>query len=858
MPTPSEELENWFKERPSWLQDAARRLMEKGYLEDEDADELLRICGTEAGMEFDEETIPEPQPIPTGSFKEEDHTHKIEISSISNIVGVNALNPRTPLTIADGLTVIYGQNGSGKSGYTRLLKQVCGAKQTGQLHPNAFADLPASQSCKITYKYEEKDYELNWDISHGVHERLSAVELYDSECGYVYVTSENQLAYEPPILRIFTELSDTSDILSERFNELNKSLVSAKPILPIQYSLTESGKWYIRLTAETSEANIDEMCAWNEKNQQDLDALNTRLKSPDPSVQAAVVKRSNVQASRLLIGFRRWESLLNEDGCSKYLASKKDHIEKQKLSVDYAKSVFENSPLSGIGEDAWNKLWEQARQYSQQVSYKDEAFPNVDSDAVCVLCQQPLDEAAKNRLTNFEEFVKGELESETKTAKEVLDNIEDSLKSPPSEETIDSMIAGADIDNPLALIFQTLRENIVKNSEELLKVDTDSQFISGIDFTVLDELVTLIQNNDAIEAQLIEDAKADNRDEIQKEAKELEAKLWVSQQKAAAINEISLLKKEAKIASAKTLVNTSALTRKKTALTKELITEEYLQRFDNEIDALGAGRINVKLEKTSSDKGKVFFQITLEDNQLGLPVDSILSEGELRVISLAAFLADVKGHADNSTFIFDDPISSLDQDYEEKVAARLAELSKTRQVLVFTHRLSLMVLLEEALKKKGLTQNIIGLYKETWGSGEPGVPPIQAQNTRAAINTLIGKIPEGRNILDTQGSENYSWWAKMICGNIRITLEKVIEFDMMSDVVQRFRRPIITKDKIQNLAKISTPDCEYIDRLMTKYSRYEHSQPVEAPVQMPEPDELETDLTQLRDWRKEFSDRSVD
>jgi hypothetical protein len=288
-------------------------------------------------------------------------------------------------------------------------------------------------------------------------------------------------------------------------------------------------------------------------------------------------------------------------------------------------------------------------------------------------------------------------------------------------------------------------------------------------------------------------------------------------------------------------------------LVEQLIAAEYIERFNIEIQKLGAGRIKAKLEKTRSNKGRVLFQIKLEGNKLGISLDNVLSEGEFRIISLAAFLADVESHPYKSTFVFDDPISSLDQDYEEKVAARLVELSQTRQVLVFTHRLSLMALLDESLKKIGLTQEIIGLYKETSGTGNPGMPPIHAQKIKTAINILISKIPEGKKILEEQGSETYSWWAKSICSNTRITIEKVVEFDLLADVVQRFRRPINTQGKLYKVAKVTQEDCIYIDELMSKYSRYEHSQPNEVPVLPPEPDELETDLKKLKEWRDNFT-----
>jgi hypothetical protein len=85
----------------------------------------------------------------------------------------------------------------------------------------------------------------------------------------------------------------------------------------------------------------------------------------------------------------------------------------------------------------------------------------------------------------------------------------------------------------------------------------------------------------------------------------------------------------------------------------------------------------------------------------------------------------------------------------------------------------------------------------------------------------------------------------------------MIENDLLADVVQRFRRPINTVGKLHKVAKITSNDCVYIDTMMTKYSRYEHAQPGEAPIELPEPDELEKDLKGLKAWLDEFSGREV-
>ena len=535
-----------------------------------------------------------------------------------------------------------------------------------------------------------------------------------------------------------------------------------------------------------------------------------------------------------------------------YLASKKDYSVKQLAASEYAKNIFDSSPLSGIGEDAWNLLWEHARAYSEEAAYSDRIFPNVEDGAACVLCQQSLDEPAKKRLTDFEGFVKGELEIAAKTAKENLYKIEEGYKNTPEEELISSFSIASKLDDDMTIKVLALRKCIVQKSMALLDTKVDEEFSVKIDFSVLAELVALSEEMESSAKQLDEDGKNDKREDIKKELLELEARKWLTQQKTAIMDEVLLLRKRSKIDAAKTLVNTAVLTRKKSSLAEELVTAEYIQRFQDEIKSLGAGRIKVKLEKTKAGKGNVYFQIKLEGNDRGLSVEKILSEGEFRIISLAAFLADVEDHANKATFIFDDPISSLDQDYEEKVAERLAVLSKSRQVLVFTHRLSLMALLDEASKKEGLIPSTIGIYKESWGTGEPGLPPIHAQKTKAAVNTLLSKLPEGRKILEEQGHERYSWWAKGVCSNTRITIEKIIEFDLLADVVQRFRRPITTQGKLHKIAKVTAGDCEYIDELMTKFSRYEHSQPNEVPVLPPEPDELEADLNQLKKWRDDF------
>ena len=76
-----------------------------------------------------------------------------------------------------------------------------------------------------------------------------------------------------------------------------------------------------------------------------------------------------------------------------------------------------------------------------------------------------------------------------------------------------------------------------------------------------------------------------------------------------------------------------------------------------------------------------------------------------------------------------------------------------------------------------------------------------------------------------------------------------VEIELLADVIHRHRRMIITKDKLTILTDIVQEDCKLLDDMMTKYSRYEHAQSAEAPVELPLPDELSEDIANLKKWR---------
>jgi len=121
----------WSTDRPLWQRDALRRIVQKGKLDDSDIAELAALCLAEHGLVQPGGLVASPLeqkhlPAQPGA------TNSVTLSGMRNISGVNYLAPGQNLTFsALGLTIVYGANGSGKSGYARILKRICRTRNPG-------------------------------------------------------------------------------------------------------------------------------------------------------------------------------------------------------------------------------------------------------------------------------------------------------------------------------------------------------------------------------------------------------------------------------------------------------------------------------------------------------------------------------------------------------------------------------------------------------------------------------------------------------------------------------------------------------------------------------------------------------
>lgn len=846
------DLNKWVSERPQWLQIAATRLLQQSELTDNDVSELAKLCQQEADGKLSKTTCS----FPATAFSQ-GAAGSLRLCSISEIEGVNALAPKKPLEFGKGnITIVYGNNGAGKSGYVRLLKHVCGARVAGTLHRNVYKPNAAAQKACISFEQDGVPKTHTWS-GQGICDELTSVDIFDTSFGKVFVSSEDEVSYEPPVLSFFSSLILACEKVASALDIEANRHQSKKPNIPTDKKVTPEGIWYEAISAKTSTQDIDKHCSFGSADETEMQTLQQRLAEQAPAEKAKQLRKQKQHIDTLVQDAQKYLEQLSDESYRRIIAAKKKSILKKAAADTAAEKMFSGSELEGIGSDVWKELWEAARSYSLSAAYKEAEYPNVSDGSRCVLCHQTLTQEASERLISFENFVKGEMQKAATDAAKEYDTASQTIEALPTSETLKTRIDAAGIPQDVASQVTDFFAQLQARKDLLPGIDSEEAIPDPLlSPKWIEEANAQSKNLGELAAKYDEDAKSDNREEIKKKLNSLQTRKWLSEHRAAIDEEVTRLKLLNQIKAAKKSADTTALSRKKGELAEALITDAFVQRFKAELKALGASQVKVELVKSKVSKGRVLHKLQLRGaSQNGLA--DVLSEGENRIVSIAAFLADVTGKNNQAPFIFDDPISSLDQSYEEAVVQRLIELSKDKQVIVFTHRLSLLGTVRYFAEKKTIKPDVVSIRSADWGTGEPAPIPLSQNDIKTALNTLMNqRYQDAKKASENGEFEHAEILLKSICSDFRILVERSIENDLLCGIVQRFQRPVNTL-KLKEMAKLKDVDCNLLDSLMTKYSGFEHSQPTESPVELPKPDDLLADMTSLKTWREEYLKRAT-
>jgi len=394
-----------------WQRDAVRRLFQKQDLGSQDYDDLYAMLKSAHGL-------PDPQkrqPVPLAQEHLPAHTGSttpVILRDMRDLKHVNRIAPGQKLEFTPtGITVIYGGTGSGKSGYSRVLKRACRARDVSEtVHPDAFDPKAAANVPEAIFDVEVGGWakSLVWKRDIAPPHELSTIAVFDARCARAYLDTEQEVAYVPYGLDIVENLGQR--VLSELTQRLNTEVSRIDTdTMPFADLLgdTAVGTMIASLSPTTDSQKLTALATITGEETSRLADLDKALAESDPKSKAKALRLSAQRIDTLASRIEVAVNMVNDAALEKvkFLDNEAETAAQGEI-VAAANFRAGEQLLPGTGEQVWKNLFEEARRFSTQVAYPGKSFPNVDAGAQCLLCQQPLDKIAAGRMQRFEEFVK--------------------------------------------------------------------------------------------------------------------------------------------------------------------------------------------------------------------------------------------------------------------------------------------------------------------------------------------------------------------------------------------------------------------------------------------------------------------
>lgn len=852
-----QDIQNWFAQRALWQWRAFEHIFNNQPVDQQFIKELADQCELDASDTADRQHQPHTidDAVSASSI--------VQILGVEDVQNVNSLAPNQKLTFGASLmTVVYGDNGSGKTGYGRILRQVCRSRGgRPELLGNVYSENTQPGSATIHFSIDgivgSAKIETSSPASPTV---LQSFSIFDRSAASVLVERDNEAAFRPfglDILDRFTKIAD--DVKAEllrRNSEASVALLDVTLFAPNSAARAFVSQLGAKDARSKYDKFIQEPTPDEIKRIKELEEIISKTKFSDPKKLAATCRLQAYRFENLETRLKLVHEALNPVALETAIDLKKSFVTAQQASDDARRFAFSDSKLDGVGQESWKALWEAARRYSEQNAYPTKIFPNVEDGAHCVLCSQPLSPEASSRLTTLETFVKGSLQEKADRLKasvaRLAKKIELLLIREEDRSTVDELTAESQETGREAADFLSQADEIANSI--LIFLRDQGEFSANASLqklpTSLPELIESLRKKAADYERLASQGKISD---LEEELLNLKEKHLLHQKRDQILSEITRLERVKTLSKAAQSANTMAASQFSNELTKKYVSDALCNRFKEEIATLGLIHIKVELASAGARKGVTRHKIRLESIQPANPED-VISDGEFRCLALAAFLAEI---SDNPAgILFDDPVCSLDHLWREKIAERLLQEAKKRQVIVFTHDLTFASLLDNLASSA--RHNLTITHRTVQRRGDAGAGfcgegmswvNMPTKGRRGALAEELVRLKK----LNKNGDPSYEREIVFWYGKLREAWERAVEELLFNGAVVRFRRSIETSRLKKALDAVKSTDFQTIEKGMSRCSQFlpGHDTAAELNAPTPSTQDADSDFNDFENWTKQ-------
>jgi len=862
------EIIDWVKKKPCFWQESVYQLLIKNVIEKNDIIDLAKLCKIEIGLI--KEDLPD---IDLNKLKSSIYAVKLEkeitISKIKNVENIRALKEGEKLTFSNkGITAIYGDNGSGKSSYAGILKHVC--KTRGDL-PAITKNLYNPNSSKLGQK-AEVEYLANdvidiveWKDNKISSSKLKVIDVFDSHSANHYIDGEDEIAFIPSGLLVLEKLAKCCNKVKYALEiEINELEQKAFALFFLMEKETEVSKFLQNLNHLTTLDDLRKHSHFGKNDEKKLQNIIEEINELEKNDPQKLIKENNDKIERFKILKEKYEELENafsNENIDLLVKIIKEYNELEKAIEEISEKTFSDLPIDGIGNATWKQLWESARKFIDEIKGEN-IFPETDEESVCPLCLQTLDDVARKRFMNFEEFVKQDIQSKFDQKKAELNSEKKKYES--LDLNFSEIIPTIKEINEIDTQFEKLHNKYDASISKYIKIISSFIDIRGtqLRYFVFDKLLSkevdrIINNLKEKNKELKYQSTEDKINELTIQRNELEARKNLKKYKPKIAREICRRRKIHLLKECISKCNTKSITDFSNRLSKKYVTKNLQDNFKEELKKIGFNYVEINPE-TRGERGKQYFYLKLgSDYNISTGLKEILSEGEHRAISLATFLAELSLSEQKSAIVFDDPVSSLDHKWRNRIAKRIVGEAKTRQVIIFTHDITFLIMLQEHAEKLSVDIELKSLTRKMEETGLVAEnPPWDALSVKKRIGILKNKKQKLEGLKRNATEEQYKESVKSFYGKLRETWERAVEEVVLNDTIKRFGREIQTQ-RLKKVIDLTEDDYKIIEKNIKKASKYfsGHDTAGELIEEYPDVDEINDDIGIIENFVKNIRKR---
>ncbi len=858
---PIDDVVAWSNTQVPWRQDCLRRLAIANDLSASDEAELLGMIKHAAGFVVSETPLT-AVPFTKAHFSGGSHT-PIVLKGIANIAGVNRLVANASLDFCPkALTVVYGRNGSGKSGFVRILRTACRTRiesaATLKVLADVYGDGKGALSADIMIDAGGGDVPIAWSPGMTAAPQLGQVAVFDTASAQLYVDGGNKIRYLPFGLALLHRLNGVclsfKAVLEAEQQTAVGTKISLATIAFLTIRETTAQKFNRAVTKATTDAAIEKALTFSEVDDARLTEVTGILSAG--STAAADMTNLASWVDTLAVECAAAETGMSDEALAGAAALKRTAVTARDVAKLAAGALFDDEPLDGVSSESWRKLWRAARDYSVTVAYPEKAFPVLPTDAAgadCVLCQQPLLPDGAARMQRFQTYMDDTLDTAaTKAEQAVVDAIAalPAFKQLGAADFAERIEQIRPRDTGLADALTIFQASVTARHAE-----AKARLAGGVE----NDMPALVSATGGVKAlaakladekaELIKASDADERLKLELEKAELEDRKILNANAAKLTTRRDLMVTDAAYTKALALVATSGITKRANELLDTHLTSAVVSQFDAERERFDIKHLKISLARKSGQT-KAEFEVNPQTTLTKI-TSQILSEGEQRALALAGFLTEVALTDGSGPIIIDDPVSSLDRERSAKVADRIAEEAGKRQVVVFTHDMVFFNELCRAADEAGIDPVTVALFSDLDATGKidpagMGWKGLNVAKRIGIIKSRLAQMPK----LHAASPADYEYEIKGLYGRLRDTYERMVEEVIFCDIVRRGSDVVQT----QMLRYVTLPDDLAIrfHEGMSRANTHSHDNPASDTVPVPKPDEFQAHLAELEQLVADF------